>query len=167
MLAQNTVLWLHLIRGFVACNVSTTTVGYCKIGKHQCFRGFYLQALLRDMTAALAVIFRSTSLTEGRSAWDIPKQHRGKKICFRGLNSLTVLSLQWCGVQWPWHHIQRSPLRLDALFRKLCRSIVAPPWDTDGSLEWHDVLHDWNIRVQNFIFAAAIKPWSRIVCKQH
>ena len=77
--------------------------------KTSVFSRFLLQTLLRDMTAALAVIFTSTSLTEGRSAWDIPKQHRGKKICFRGLNTLTVLSLQWCGVQWPWHHIQRSP----------------------------------------------------------
>ena len=58
-------------------------------------------------------------------------------------------------------------LRLDVSFRKLCRAIVAPPSDTDWSLEWHDILHNWNIRVQDFASAAAIKPWSRIVCKQH
>ena len=58
-------------------------------------------------------------------------------------------------------------LKLDVSFRKLCRSIVAPPSDTDWSLEWHDILHQWNIRVQDLASAAAIKPWSRIVCKQH
>ena len=30
-----------------------------------------------------------------------------------------------------------------------------------------DILHNWNIRVQHFASAAAKKPWSRIVCKQH
>ena len=57
--------------------------------------------------------------------------------------------------------------KLDVSFRKLCRAIVAPPSDTDWSLEWHDILHNWDIRVQDFASAAAIKPWSRIVCKQH
>ena len=50
-------------------------------------------------------------------------------------------------------------LRLDVSFRKLCHAIVAPPSDTDWSLEWHDILHNWNIRVQDFASAAAIKPW--------
>ena len=58
-------------------------------------------------------------------------------------------------------------LKLDVSFRKLCRSIVAPPSDTDWSLEWHDIFHQWNIRVQDLASAAAIKPWWRIVCKQH
>ena len=58
-------------------------------------------------------------------------------------------------------------LRLDVSFRKLCRAIVAPPSETDWSLEWHDIPHNWKIRVQDFASAAAIKPWSRIVCKQH
>ena len=58
-------------------------------------------------------------------------------------------------------------LKLDVSFRKLGRSIVAPPSDTDWSLEWHDILHQWNIRVQDLASAAAIKPWLRIVCKQH
>ena len=45
-------------------------------------------------------------------------------------------------------------LKLDVSFRKLCRSIVAPPSDTDWSLEWHDILHQWNIRVQDLASAA-------------
>ena len=57
-------------------------------------------------------------------------------------------------------------VKLDVYFRKLCRAIVAPPSDTDWSLEWHDSLYNWNIRVQDTAYAAAIKPSSRIVCKQ-
>ena len=49
-------------------------------------------------------------------------------------------------------------LKFDVSFRKLGRSIVAPPSDTDWSLEWHDILHQWNIRVQDLASAAAIKP---------
>ena len=37
------------------------------------------------------------------------------------------------------------------------------PSDADWSLERHDILYNWNIRVQDFASAAAIK----IVCKQH
>ena len=33
-------------------------------------------------------------------------------------------------------------LKLDVAFRKLCLSIVAPPSDTDLSLEWHNILHN-------------------------
>ena len=58
-------------------------------------------------------------------------------------------------------------LRLDISFRTLCRAIVAPPSDTNWSLEWRDIIHNRNIRVQDFVSATALKPWSRIVCKQH
>ena len=53
--------------------------------------------------------------------------------------------------------------RLDTHFRKLCRSIVGPPPGTD-SLEWHEILHQWNVRVSIFIDRANIKTWSRICC---
>ena len=46
-------------------------------------------------------------------------------------------------------------------------AIVAAPSDTDWSLEWHDILHNFFIQVQDSASAAAITPWSRIVCKQH
>ena len=47
--------------------------------------------------------------------------------------------------------------RLDTHFRKLCRSIVGPPPDTDWTVEWHEVLHQWNVRVKIFIDRANIK----------
>ena len=58
-------------------------------------------------------------------------------------------------------------LGIDVSFRKLCRSIVVSPSNIDWSLERDDDLHNCNIRVQDFASAAATKPWSRMVCKQH
>ena len=56
---------------------------------------------------------------------------------------------------------------LDVLFRKLCRSIVTPPSDTDWSLEWHEILHRWNDRARTFAQTAGLQPWSYCVCRQH
>ena len=56
---------------------------------------------------------------------------------------------------------------LDVLFRKLCRSIVTPPSDTDWSLEWHEILHRWNDRARTFAQTAGLPPWSYCVCRQH
>ena len=52
--------------------------------------------------------------------------------------------------------------RLDTHCRKLCRSIVGPPRGTGRTLEWHEILHQWNVRVNLFIDTANIKTWSRI-----
>ena len=54
--------------------------------------------------------------------------------------------------------------RLDTHFRKLCRSIVGPPPGTDWTFEWHEIRHQWNVRVNIFIDRANIKTWSRICC---
>ena len=56
---------------------------------------------------------------------------------------------------------------LDVLFRKLCRSFVTPPSDTDWSLEWHEIFHHWNDRARAFTEAAGVKPWSYLVCKHY
>ena len=56
---------------------------------------------------------------------------------------------------------------LDVLFRKLCRSFVTPPSDTDWSLEWHEILRHWNDRARAFAEAAGVKPWSYLVCKHY
>ena len=54
--------------------------------------------------------------------------------------------------------------RLDTHFRKLCRPIVGPPPSTDSTLEWHEIFHQWNVRVNIFIDRTNIKPWSHICC---
>ena len=46
--------------------------------------------------------------------------------------------------------------RLDTHFRKLCRSIVGPPPGTDWTLEWHETLHQWNVRMNMFLDRANI-----------
>ena len=67
----------------------------------------------------------------------------------------------------------RAHFRAKAQHARYCTYMIftcgnnRPPSDTDWSLEWHDILHQWNVRVQDLLSAAAIKPWSRIVCKQH
>ena len=54
--------------------------------------------------------------------------------------------------------------RLDTHFRKLSRSIVGPPPGTVWTLQWHEVLHQWNVRANTFIYRANIKTWSHICC---
>ena len=54
--------------------------------------------------------------------------------------------------------------RLGTHFRKLCRSIVGPPPGTDWTLEWHEILHQWNVRMNIFLDRANIKTWSHICC---
>ena len=56
---------------------------------------------------------------------------------------------------------------LDVLFRKLCRSIVTPPSDTDRSLQWLEDLHHWHDRARTCTQTAGVKPWSYCVCRQH
>ena len=62
---------------------------------------------------------------------------------------------------------EQPSLRCDVFFRKLCRSIVTPPSDTDWSLEWHEILHHWNDRARTFAQTAGLQPWSYCVCRQH
>ena len=40
-------------------------------------------------------------------------------------------------------HLQKY----DVQFRKLIRRIVGPPPGTNWSAQWHDILHEWNLRV--------------------
>ena len=56
---------------------------------------------------------------------------------------------------------------LDNLFRKPCRSIVTPPFNTAWSLQRHEILHHWNDRARAFTQAAGVKPWSYPVCKHY
>ena len=52
--------------------------------------------------------------------------------------------------------------RLNTHFRKLCGSIVGPPPGTYWTLEWHEILHQWNVQVNIFIDRANIKIRSHI-----
>ena len=51
----------------------------------------------------------------------------------------------------------------DVVFRKLLRSVVGPPAATDWSRPWHEILHDWNARVTQFVQQYSVKRWS-VLC---
>ena len=46
---------------------------------------------------------------------------------------------------------------VDVVFRKLLRSVVGPPAATDWSRPWHEILHDWNARVAQFVQHCSVK----------
>ena len=54
-------------------------------------------------------------------------------------------------------HLQKY----DVQFRKLVRRIVGPPAGTDSSTQWHDILHEWNMRVDHWARASAISSSSQ------
>ena len=61
---------------------------------------------------------------------------------------------------------------LDVAHRKLLRRVVGPPAGMDWSRPWHEILHDWNVRVSNFcgpswletlvthMFGTTLETWS-------
>ena len=57
--------------------------------------------------------------------------------------------------------------KYDVQFRKLVRCIVGPPPGTDGSAQWHDILHEWNIRVDHWSHASGISSWSKKCMTQY
>ena len=56
---------------------------------------------------------------------------------------------------------------LDVAHRKLLRRMVGPPAGMDWSRPWHEILHDWNVRVSIFVGQAGFKPWSHTCLEQH
>ena len=53
-------------------------------------------------------------------------------------------------------HLQKY----DVQFGKLVRRIVGPPPSTDWSAQWHDILHEWNMRADHWARASGISSWS-------
>ena len=52
---------------------------------------------------------------------------------------------------------------VDVVFRKLLRRVVGPPAATDWSRPWHEILHDWNARVAQFVQQYLVKCSVRCV----
>ena len=48
----------------------------------------------------------------------------------------------------------------DVAHRKLLRRVVGLPAGMDWSRPWHEILHDWNVRVSIFVGQAGLKPLS-------
>jgi len=51
--------------------------------------------------------------------------------------------------------------KLDAHCRKLLRRMVGPPPDINWNGPWHEVLHDWRIRIEQQLECNGFKIWSR------
>ena len=64
--------------------------------------------------------------------------------------------------------LYKTDLRnFDVVFRKLLRSVVGPPAGMDWTRPWHEILHDWNGRVNEFAALHGIKLWSQRCVQQH
>ena len=64
--------------------------------------------------------------------------------------------------------LYKTDLRnFDVLFRKLIRSVVGLPAGMDWTRPWHEILHDWNGRVNEFAALHGIKLWSKRCVQQH
>ena len=57
-----------------------------------------------------------------------------------------------------WHTSRRQ---------KLLRNVVGPPAGMDWASPWHEILHDWNGRVNEFAALHRIKLWSERCIQQH
>ena len=72
----------------------------------------------------------------------------------------------------PWSHRSHALVAgtwqftiSDVHFRKLCRSIVGPPWDIDWNAAWNEILHLGNGRARSFVVNVPVNTWSYITCK--
>ena len=50
--------------------------------------------------------------------------------------------------------------KLDAHCRKLLRRMVGPPPDINWNGPWHDILHEWHIRIEQQLECNGFKIWS-------
>ena len=57
--------------------------------------------------------------------------------------------------------------KFDVLFRKLFPNVVGPPAGVDWTRPWHEILHDWNGRVNEFVVLHGIKLWSERCVQQY
>ena len=57
--------------------------------------------------------------------------------------------------------------RFDVLQHHCLRSVVGPPRNIDWTLPWHEILHQWNGRIQRFMGQSKCKPWSEICLRHH
>ena len=57
--------------------------------------------------------------------------------------------------------------KYDVQFRKLVRCIVGPPPGTNWSAQWHDILYEWNMRVDPWSHASGISSWSKKCMTQY
>ena len=57
--------------------------------------------------------------------------------------------------------------KYDVQFSKFARCIVEPPPGTNWSAQWHDILHEWNMRVDHWARPTGISSWSKSCVTQY
>ena len=55
---------------------------------------------------------------------------------------------------------QKDLHQLDVACRKFLRAVVGPPSNLDWSRPWHEILHEWNGKVQSVALEHGMKLWS-------
>ena len=55
---------------------------------------------------------------------------------------------------------QKDLHQLDVACHKFVRAVVGPPSNIDWSRPWHEILHDWNGKVQSLTLQHGMKLWS-------
>ena len=93
--------------------------------------------------------------------WNVLLHTNGSGVCSMLAVAMTqtLISIfkQPCG------HLMQIDGYMDVSYRKLCRLIVGPPPGTNWNLEWHEIIHRWNERVEHFAALAGVKSWSQCV----
>ena len=62
---------------------------------------------------------------------------------------------------------QKGLHQLHAACRKFLRAVVGPPSNLDWSRPWHEILHDWNGKVQSITLEHGMKLWSHRSLTHH
>ena len=119
-------------------------------GCHDADIDFHLQAALRAFNA---------------NRWILTDRHVSLATKLRYFD--TIITPVACFAAGHRTILKKDLNKIDVTFRKLLRSVVGPPAATDWSRPWHEILHDWNARVVQFVEQYSVKPWSVRCLEMH
>jgi len=57
--------------------------------------------------------------------------------------------------------------KVNVLFRKLARQIIGPPAGIDWTTPWHEILHEWHLKLSKVIVDTNTCSWGRSCLRQH
>ena len=119
-------------------------------GCHDADIDFHLQAALRAFNANL---------------WILIDRHVSFATRLRYFD--TIITPVACFAAGHRTILKKDLNKIDVTFRKLLRSVVGPPAATDWSRPWHEIMHDWNARVVQFVEQYSVKHWSMRCLEMH
>ena len=119
-------------------------------GCHDADIDFHLQAALRAFNA---------------NRWILTDRHVSLATRLRYFD--TIITPVACFAAGHRTILKKDLNKIDVTFRKLLRSVVGPPAATDWSRPWHEILHEWNARVVQFVEQYSVKPWSVRCLEMH